>query len=150
MNRTLKVVVVLGLVFAIGWVMAEKRKDKKESAVVSISQQTKVPTSQATQPATKPAAQLPRLLDLGADKCRLCKMMKPILDELRDEYKGRMQVDFINVWENHQAGDQYGIQAIPTQIFFDASGKELFRHEGFMSKEAILDKWKELKVEFKK
>ena len=59
-----------------------------------------------------------------------------------------MQVDFIDVWQNPDAGKQYGIKMIPTQIFYDATGKELFRHEGFFAKEEILAKWAELGVHF--
>ena len=94
--------------------------------------------------ATRP---LPRLLDLGATRCIPCKMMAPILEELKKEYAGRMDVEFIDVWQNPDAGKQYGIEMIPTQIFFDASGKELFRHVGFFGKEDILGKWKELGVD---
>ena len=75
--------------------------------------------------------------------------MAPILDELKEEYAGRMDVEFIDVWKNRKAADQYGIESIPTQIFFDASGKELFRHEGFFAKEDILKKWRELGVDLK-
>jgi thioredoxin 1 len=96
----------------------------------------------------KPAA-LPRLVDLGASKCIPCKMMAPILDELAAEYKGQMEVVFIDVWKDRQAGQIYGIQAIPTQIFFSAEGKELYRHTGFYPKADILAKWKELGVELK-
>ncbi|MFA5393158.1 MAG: thioredoxin family protein [Candidatus Ratteibacteria bacterium] len=88
-----------------------------------------------------PNQKLPRLVDLGAKTCVPCKMMAPILEELRNEYKGKLQVEFIDVWENQSAGDHYKIRFIPTQIFFDPSGKELFRHVGFMSKEDILFKW---------
>ena len=91
-----------------------------------------------------PTQKLPHLVDLGADKCIPCKMMAPILEELRNEYKGKLQVEFIDVWKDRSAGDQYGIRVIPTQIFFDPSGKELFRHVGFISKEDILSKWQEL------
>ena len=94
-------------------------------------------------------AALPRLLDLGADKCIPCKMMAPILKDLTKEYEGRMQVEFIDVWKKPDAGKAYKISLIPTQIFFDAAGKELFRHEGFFSKEDILAKWKELGVSLK-
>jgi thioredoxin 1 len=90
---------------------------------------------------------LPRLVDLGADKCIPCKMMAPVLNELKTEYAGRMDVEFIDVWKNSNAGKPYKIKLIPTQIFFDASGKELFRHEGFFGKEDILAKWKELGVD---
>jgi thioredoxin 1 len=97
--------------------------------------------------ATKPAA-IPRLLDLGAGKCIPCKMMAPILDELKKEYAGRFEVEFIDVWQDPAAGQKYGVKMIPTQIFYDATGKELFRHEGFLAKDDILAKWTELGVTF--
>ena len=93
------------------------------------------------------AASLPRLVDLGAKKCIPCKQMVPVLAALTTEYAGRLEVVFIDVWENRAAGKEYGIRLIPTQIFYDAAGKELFRHEGYWSKEAILAKFKELGVE---
>ena len=92
-------------------------------------------------------AKLPKLLDLGAGKCIPCKMMTPILEELKRDYADRFDVEFIDVWENPDAGKQYGIEMIPTQIFYDAEGKELFRHVGFFGKEDILGKWKELGVD---
>ena len=94
-------------------------------------------------------SKLPKLVDLGADKCIPCKAMAPILKDLKAEYAGRMDVDFIDVWKNPDAGKTYKIKLIPTQIFFDASGKERFRHEGFFGKEDILAKWKELGVDIK-
>jgi len=87
---------------------------------------------------------LPRVLDLGADKCMACKAMEPVLEKLREEYKGKLQVDFIDVWKNPDEAKKYNIRSIPTQIFFDADGKELYRHTGFISEEDILKKWKEL------
>ncbi|MGA2660880.1 MAG: thioredoxin family protein [Verrucomicrobiota bacterium] len=94
-------------------------------------------------------AKRPRLVDLGADKCIPCKMMAPVLNELKKEYEGRMEVEFIDVWKNADAGKAYKLNLIPTQIFFNAAGKELFRHEGFFSKKDILAKWKELGVDLK-
>ena len=90
---------------------------------------------------------LPRLVDLGAGKCIPCKQMAPILEELTKEYAGRLEVEFIDVWKNPDAGKAYGIEMIPTQIFYDAGGKELFRHVGFFGKEDILGKWKDLGVD---
>ena len=91
-------------------------------------------------------AKLPSSSTLGAGKCIPCKMMAPILEELKKEYAGRMDVDFIDVWKNPDAAKPYGIEMIPTQIFFNAEGKELFRHIGFFAKDDILAKWKELAV----
>jgi len=90
----------------------------------------------------------PRLLELGADKCVPCKMMAPILEDLRATYAGQLQVDFTDVWKYPDAGETYAIRIIPTQIFFGSDGKELFRHEGFFAKEDILTKWQELGYEF--
>lgn len=104
----------------------------------------------ATSPAaatSKARIKLPKLIDLGATKCIPCKMMAPILESLKNEYVGRMDVEFIDVWENEEAGKTYGIEMIPTQIFYDAEGKELFRHTGFFGKDDILAKWKELGVD---
>ncbi len=89
---------------------------------------------------------LPRLVDLGADKCIPCKMMAPVLAELAKDYPGQLNVVFIDVWKNPGEGQDYRIQMIPTQIFYDATGKERFRHEGFMPKKDILAKWQELGV----
>jgi thioredoxin 1 len=119
--------------------------EKSRSVEVNRGEQlaTENPTSQKQpQPAN-----LPRLIDLGADKCIPCKMMAPILEELKVEYRGRFEVEFIDVWKKPDAGRQWRIRVIPTQIFIDQSGKELYRHEGFFSKEDILKKWKELGVD---
>jgi thioredoxin 1 len=80
---------------------------------------------------------LPRLVDLGAAKCIPCKKMAPILEKLRKKYAGIVDVDFIDVWKDPKAGKPYKIRLIPTQVFFDRSGKEVFRHEGFFSKKEI-------------
>jgi thioredoxin 1 len=100
----------------------------------------------ANAPAT---AALPRLVDLGADKCIPCKLMIPVLADLKTNYVGQLDVEFIDVWKNPDAGEPYKINLIPTQIFYDAKGKELYRHEGFLAKQDILAKWKELGVELK-
>jgi thioredoxin 1 len=73
-------------------------------------------------------------------------MMAPILAELTKEYAGQMDVVFIDVGKKPAEGKAYGIQVIPTQIFYDATGQERFRHEGFYSKKEILNKWSELGV----
>ena len=119
------------------------------AAIVLLKQEKKAEPAGAAAPAGVGDAQskaLPRLVDLGAGKCIPCKAMKPILEDLVTNYAGTFKTEFIDVWENPDAGKQYGINLIPTQIFYGADGKELFRHEGFFSKEDILAKWKELGV----
>jgi thioredoxin 1 len=105
-----------------------------------------VSSGRAAEAAAAATAALPKLLDLGSKSCIPCKMMAPLLKELTEEYAGKLQVEFIDVWvkENAAKGKEYGISAIPTQIFFAPDGKELWRHEGFFAKADILAKWKEL------
>ena len=80
---------------------------------------------------------LPKLLDFGAGTCIPCKKMAPILKELSEEYKGRVDVKIIEVYQEREMTRANRIRLIPTQIFFDSKNKEFFRHEGFMDKEAI-------------
>lgn len=96
--------------------------------------------------AARPVARVPTLVDLGAGKCIPCKAMAPILDQLRADYAGRMNVRFIDVWEQPQQAQAHGIRMIPTQIFYAADGGELARHEGFIGREEILSKWRELGI----
>ncbi len=93
-------------------------------------------------------AALPTLLDLGSDKCVPCKAMMPIIAEMHDTFAGKLSVEFIDVWKDREAGQKYGVKVIPTQIFLDADGNELFRHQGFFSRDDILAKWRELGYDF--
>jgi thioredoxin 1 len=146
MNKFAKITIVIVLIVVVGAVIALKENNKADS-------KSKDPGSSVENiPAAEPdkAEQikaLPRLVDLGAGKCIPCIMMAPILEELKKEYAGTFNVEFIDVWKNPDAGRKYGIRMIPTQIFFDTAGKELFRHEGFFAREDILLKWKELGVD---
>jgi thioredoxin 1 len=81
---------------------------------------------------------LPKLLDFGAGTCIPCKAMAPILKELAEEYKGRVVVKIIEVYQEREMTQANRIRLIPTQIFFDSKNKEVFRHEGFMDKEQIM------------
>ena len=105
-------------------------------------------TAGAIAASTEPGARTPTLLDLGADKCVPCKMMAPVLDELRDTFAGQLAVVFIDVWKDRDAAREYQVSVIPTQIFLDAEGTELFRHQGYYSREDILAKWEELGYTF--
>lgn len=122
---------------------AEEQPSSSPSSGLTGQSATATETSSATE-----GRALPRLLDLGADKCVPCKMMAPILEELKETYEGQFDVQFIDVWRDPAPGRQYGIRVIPTQIFLDAQGNELFRHQGFMAREDILAKWAELGYEF--
>lgn len=111
-------------------------------------QTTAQPSSSKADAAASSSAQaLPRLVDVGAGRCIPCKAMAPILEELRTRYTGKLEVVFVDVWQDPEAGRPYQIRMIPTQIFYGKDGRELARHEGFMSKEQILAQWKAVGVE---
>jgi thioredoxin 1 len=149
MGLVAKGAILLALAGLIALVILAKDPNKVSTAETSAGAKASSSSEMASPvPAEANKTPLPKLVDLGADKCIPCKMMAPILEELKNEYQGRMEVVFIDVWKNPGAGDAYGVQTIPTQIFFDASGQELFRHTGFFAKEDILAKWKELGIEF--
>jgi len=130
MNKYLKIGIVIALALAVAAVLYFKFRNQNSMDTSLDAPEVKVENrSQST---------LPKLIDLGAGKCIPCKMMAPILDELKREYAGKLNIVFIDVGENPSEVQQYEIRVIPTQIFYDANGKEFFRHEGFFSKEEIL------------
>ena len=111
----------------------------------------KMAATAQTEPAVSGSVQVPvpglvTMVDLGATECIPCKMMAPIIEELKTEYQGRAAVVFIDVWKNPAAGRQFGIRTIPTQIFYDAAGSERGRHEGFLDKKSIINKFNDLGV----
>lgn len=94
------------------------------------------------------AGSLPKLVDVGADKCIPCIKMAPILEKLSEDFAGLMEVKFVDAWKKRAEAAKYGVRMIPTQIFYASDGSELFRHTGFYSREEILGKWQELGYSF--
>ena len=99
-----------------------------------------------SEPPQAPTKGMVTMVDIGAKKCIPCKMMAPILEELEKEYKGRASILFIDVWEYPNEAPKYGIRAIPTQIFYDKDGKEVWRHSGFLDKKSIVAQLEKLGV----
>jgi len=93
-----------------------------------------------------PVKDMVTMVDLGAKSCIPCKMMAPILEKLEKDYKGKAAILFIDVWKDPDQAKRFGIQTIPTQIFYDKQGKEVLRHSGFMSEEAIAAQLKKMGV----
>lgn len=87
------------------------------------------------------------MVDLGAGSCIPCKMMAPILVKLEKRYKGKAEIVFIDVRYDREQAQRFQIRAIPTQVFFDKEGKEVARHVGFMSEEAIVEQLKKMGVD---
>ncbi len=82
-------------------------------------------------------------IELGADRCIPCKAMQPVMREIAKKYKGTIQVVFYDVWKTPKYAKDYGIKMIPTQVFIDKKGDEIFRHVGFFAKDEIIKMLKE-------
>ena len=95
------------------------------------------------------AEKLPKMVDFWAPHCPPCRQMIPELEELQEEYDHAFKLVKINtsLQENQASAARNQIKYIPTQIFYDENGQQLFRHTGYMSKQQILDKWEELGYE---
>jgi len=97
----------------------------------------------ASSPQDVPVKDMVTVVDLGAKTCIPCKMMVPVLEAMGKQYQGKAAVVFIDIRETPEQATKFGIRAIPTQIFFDKTGKEVYRHEGFLDEKPfseMLDK----------
>jgi thioredoxin 1 len=152
MSNTIKIIIVAALVLATLLVVTLKQI-MSPAVVVQVNVHNPANTNNnkksPNSPPTPQPKTLPALIDLGAGKCIPCKLMAPILEQLKNDYAGKLRVEVIDIEENLDLITKYNVRVIPTQIFFDASGRELFRHEGFYSRVDILTKFKQLGVELK-
>jgi thioredoxin 1 len=141
LKRRIKIVKVLIVLFIAFASLAHcGNQSNKESSPKTEGEASK------ENPGKQQTEKLPMLVDLGKGTCIPCKKMKPILEELEKEYKGKAIVKVIDLRYEPKEADKYKIRLIPTQIFFDAERKEVFRHEGFMDKQSIKAKFAEMGV----
>ncbi len=156
MNNLGRIVIVVVLIAAVISVIAVKKYGSAsqttgaETAAASAGESVGPQAQAEYRPEQITGKGLPTMIDIGAGTCIPCKMMAPILEELKKDLVDKLVVQFLDLNKYPDAAQIYGIRVMPTQIFYDALGKELFRHEGFYSKEDILAKWEEFGVELKK
>lgn len=79
----------------------------------------------------------PMVADFGSNSCIPCRQLRPVLQKIRKDYTGKLEVLIIDIRDKQKLAADYQIQVIPTVIFFDPAGKEVFRHQGFMSEEKV-------------
>jgi thioredoxin 1 len=135
-----------------------KGKEQVEEYVTSLRKKAKVEiTEKHVQAITAPTPQtdtaeefkkalqsgVPVLVDFGANSCMPCRQIRPILKEIKQEYNGKAHVFVIDVYKYKELAGEHRVQLIPTLIFFDKSGKEVFRHMGAWDKASIVGKLKD-------
>jgi thioredoxin 1 len=80
-------------------------------------------------------------IELGSVRCIPCQKMQPVMKSIKEKYAGQVNVVFHDVWtpEGKPFAQQYGIEAIPTQVFLDENGKEFSRHVGYFPEEDLIN-----------
>jgi thioredoxin 1 len=91
-------------------------------------------------------AGIPAVINFGAGRCIPCRLMAPSLESLSTEYQGKVSILFVEAPKNISIAKEFNIRAMPTQIFFNAQGKEIKRHVGYMSKESIIRELKAMDI----
>jgi thioredoxin 1 len=148
---TIILIIVAGLTFCSNQQGESKRpKTRADSGPgLSVQENSKFPESassgmnakneiNAEQTLTNEKAQI-IFIELGSVNCIPCKKMQPVMQSIETKYDGQVKVIFHDVWteQGKPFASQYGIRLIPTQIFVDAAGNEIMRHEGFFPEEEI-------------
>ncbi|HPP88235.1 MAG TPA: thioredoxin family protein [bacterium] len=131
---------------------SENQKENIDSETSTIKKDNTVKKSEKTEEkkAERQTQSKITYIQLGSENCPPCRMMKPILERIKKEYhdSGKIELKYYDVWtkaEQHYA-EKYKIRVIPTQIFIDAQGKELFRHEGFLAYEQLIEIFKKFGI----
>lgn len=142
-GKTAKFAIIAVLVLVVGAVLMMKKGGSDSGNAVAGNVEQNAGAAQTN----VQSESLPRFIELGSKTCIPCKMMAPILDDLRKEYPNSLQVEFVDIKEDPDSARLYGVRVMPTQVFLDAEGVEIFRHEGFFPKDEILAQWKELGID---
>ena len=122
--------------------VAAQPDTQKPKPVKKAEPEPSKPKAEPEKVAEKPT-ELPKMWDFGSTNCIPCKTMKGILDPMIVDYKGKVDVRIINVYEDKELTNKYGISVIPTQVFIDTTGKVLFRHIGVYPRDSIEAKFRE-------
>lgn len=123
--------VMVGCVFVL--ISCDSKSDQGSSA------EALQKTPDAMETTTTGEAPLITFIELGSVTCIPCQKMQPVMKNIEARYGQQVAVIFYDVWlaDQKPRAREYGIRLIPTQIFLDGAGKEIFRHEGFFPETEI-------------
>lgn len=120
---------LLILVFATFFTFCQQTK--KSNPDISSAKHSKVVQTQESPLIT--------FIELGSVNCIPCRKMQPVMKRIEEKYGNQIKVIFYDVWKPEQRhyAQKYHIRLIPTQIFLNKEGQEIFRHEGFFPESEI-------------
>ena len=136
-----------------------KGKEKVEEYITSLREKAKVEIDEnrlkgitAVAPDTNTSEEFnkavksgkPLLVDFGANNCVPCRQLRPILKDIAKEQSGKAEILIIDVYKFKSLAADHKIQVVPTLIFFDKTGKEVYRHMGAWYKDSIVKKLAEI------
>lgn len=150
------ILLIVGVIVLVAGVAAMKSSRQEqvpvaEQALVTSAQApeltagSNIPSGYSTS-AAPAVVRLPRLVELGGEKCIPCMQMAPIIEALQKEYAGRVDIEKIDVGKVPSAMNLYAVRLIPTQVFLKADGQEFWRNEGTLTKDEIVAKFMEMGI----
>jgi len=116
--------------------------DTRKSAPAGNAEPAPV-TPRRVEKAIEKSQELPKMWDFGSTTCIPCKTMKQILDPMTVDYKGKIDIRIINIYDETELARKFRIVTIPTQVFIDVQGKELLRHVGVYPRDSIEARFRE-------
>lgn len=125
-NKFLKIIIILFIISSIILVFIIKRFIQSDFSNV---EDTRVKNTNNVV--------ITKMINFTAEGCMPCEQMKVLINELKQEYKDKVEINEMDVYENVELCDKYNIVYTPTQIFLDESGNVVKSHVGFLGKSKI-------------
>ena len=88
----------------------------------------------------------PVILEFSRELCPMCEYMAKVLQRLNDKYGDQIEVRILHYNSDGKLFKQYKVAIVPTQVFLDASSKEVFRQNGVFTLDALEKKLKQLEL----
>ncbi len=122
------------LLLLLGLASATSSEGRSNQTAAQLRRDTPAKGASAT-----PAKPHVTFIELGSVNCIPCRAMQPVMKAVEEKYGDQVKVVFYDVWKKEQAhfAKEYKVRLIPTQVFLDASGSEILRHEGFFPEKEI-------------